>query len=408
MDPLAIAQELCAFRGRAAGSDAERRAANRLAARLRETGRPTDVEPLWVNPYAAATYALHAALAAAGGLLAVAVPVAGLAVVAATLVSLVLDLSGVAFLLRRCTPRRATQNVVAGPGEDVPRPVVLVIAAHYDAPRVGLARRERLRRLEARARAALGGHAPGPFGLLAAAVTIVAGCCALRVAGTEGTVVSVVQLIPTVGLVLAVAALLDLALAPPGPGANDPASGVAVALAVADALSDLPPRAVTVEVVFAGAGAGPGPGLGMRAQVRALRRGRRREDVIVIGLGPCGRGRVRWLTREGALLARGTHRRMGELCAAVAAEEAHLGAAPAATRTVTAAHAARAAGLPAVAIACLDADGIAAGSGQLGDVPERLDARAMRDAVEFCLALVAKVDDEVAERRGAAPPARAR
>jgi hypothetical protein len=61
-----------------------------------------------------------------------------------------------------------------------------------------------------------------------------------------------------------------------------------------------------------------------------------------------------------------------------------------------------------VAIACLDADGVAPGSGQPDDVPERLDARAMRDAVEFCLALVAKVDDEVAGPRGTASAARAR
>jgi hypothetical protein len=152
-------------------------------------------------------------------------------------------------------------------------------------------------------------------------------------------------------------------------------------------------------VVLAGAGAGPGAGLGMRARIRALRRGRRREDIIVIGLGPCGRGRVRW---------HGTHRRLGELCAAVAAEERHLGAAPAATRTVTAAHAARVAGLPAVAIACLDADGVVPDSAQPGDVPERLDGRAMRDAVEFSLALVGKVDAEVAARRDAASVAPAR
>jgi hypothetical protein len=211
--------------------------------------------------------------------------------------------------------------------------------------------------------------------------------------------VGILQLPPTVILLAAVALGMGLALAPAGPGAGDPGAGTAVALAVAEALDAHPPRALEVEVVLAGSGAGPGPQLGMRTHMRWLRHDRRREDIVVIGLGACGRGRVRWLTREGALWPPFPHRRLLELCARVAAEEGHLGAAPHAGRLVTAAHAARAARCPAVGIVCLDEDGVLPAAGTAADEPGRLDPRAARDAVEFVLALVARIDDEVAQTR---------
>ena len=55
-------RELCSFEGRLAGTDAERRAANHLAARLRRTAHRVDVEPTYVHPQWAAVHALHAAM----------------------------------------------------------------------------------------------------------------------------------------------------------------------------------------------------------------------------------------------------------------------------------------------------------------------------------------------------------
>lgn len=43
-----------------------------------------------------------------------------------------------------------------------------------------------------------------------------------------------VQLIPTIGLIVTVVALLDVALSDPVPGANDNASGVATVLRLAE------------------------------------------------------------------------------------------------------------------------------------------------------------------------------
>jgi hypothetical protein len=108
---------------------------------------------------------------------------------------------------------------------------------------------------------------------------------------------------------------------------------------------------------------------------------------------------VRWLEREGPLWPPLPHRRLSELCAAVAAEESHLAAAPHAGRLVTAAHAARMARCPAIGVVCLDENGVSPAAGTGEDVAERLDPRAARDAVEFVLALVARIDDEVARTR---------
>ncbi len=42
---LQVIRELCSFEGRLAGTDAERRAGNWLAERLRDDGRRVEVEP---------------------------------------------------------------------------------------------------------------------------------------------------------------------------------------------------------------------------------------------------------------------------------------------------------------------------------------------------------------------------
>ena len=71
---MEIARELCSFEGRLAGTDAERRAANRLAERLRELGRRAEVEPTYVHPQLGLVYAAHCGLGLAGSLLSIAVP----------------------------------------------------------------------------------------------------------------------------------------------------------------------------------------------------------------------------------------------------------------------------------------------------------------------------------------------
>src|SRR5262245_11833706 len=57
-----LIRDRCSFRGRLAGTDAERRAAGWLAATIRARGRRVDVEPTYVHPQAPLVEAAHCAL----------------------------------------------------------------------------------------------------------------------------------------------------------------------------------------------------------------------------------------------------------------------------------------------------------------------------------------------------------
>ncbi len=263
MDLADTVAQLVRFERRGPGTDAERRAALWLARRLRAGGREAEVETVWVRPHETAALALHALAGVAGSVLAAFVPIAGVAVLAAALASLVLDVLGRLWLLRRLTFRRATQNVVSPPPpRSGAEPALrLVVTAAYDAGRTAIVRRDSLARLAARARARLGGRLPGWRGVLVAATALALAASAGRLA-TEAQWVAVVQLLPTVVLLVALALLVDAAAGEVSPSAS-PASAVAVALALVEALDEAPPRHLGVEVLLAGAGTGPA--LGARA-----------------------------------------------------------------------------------------------------------------------------------------------
>jgi hypothetical protein len=387
MDAMETAVGLCGFEGRGSGTDAERRAAVWLAQRLRDAGREAELETVWVRPHESAALALHALLAVAGGVLAAFSAVAGVAVLAAVALSLVLDLRGGPWLLRRLTLRRATQNVVSRPptrpAEKAQPPIRLVITARYDAGRTGLVRRPALQRVAARV--------PGARALLLLAVLLALAAAAARLA-FDANWVGVVQLVPTVALLLAAALLADNAVSARSTAASD-ASAVGVALALAAALDESPPSRLAVHVVLAGAGGAPAAGL--RGFVRTRRRRWPAEDVAVLHLEPCARGRPRWWVKDGPLWPHALHPQLRAVAARVALEETHLEAGPHSGHGVTGAHAASVRGWPALAIGCLDSRGVAAGRDGAGDAPEAIDAEAMQATLELCLALVDELDADL-------------
>jgi hypothetical protein len=273
--------------------------------------------------------------------------------------------------------------------------VRLIVTAHYDAGRSGLVYRDSLRRAANRA---FRGHAPSPLTVLLGAVAVLTAVAALRVAGGAETPLRVIQLAASIVILFALALLLDVALSQPVPGANADASAVAVALALTDALDRDPPKHLAVDLVLTGAG--EGPALGMRAQIRRMRRrGLKREDAAVLELRPCGDGRPRYWTRDGLGLPLRLHPRLVELTQRAAEEERHLGAERHRGASCSSAYVARAAGYPAIAIGCLDAEGLAPGAHQHTDVPEALDPGAMTAALELCLGLVDRLDADVGRRR---------
>jgi hypothetical protein len=377
---------LAGFKRRGPGSDAERRASMWLGDELAPTGRDVRIEPFWCRPNTALAHTWHVALAIAGSLIAIPSHTVGAVLVAIALVSIVADaITGVS-LGRRLTLEHASQNVVAtSPGRPA-HPVRLIITANYDAGRAALAYRDVFRATSARLRRLLGDRAPGWIAWIAIATAWLLATAILRMAGVSKTTVGAVQLIPTVALVVALPLLLDLAGADWSPAANDNASGVAVAMALAAALDAAPPAGVAVDLVLTGSG--EGGGFGLRKYLRANRHTLQPSNSIILGIAPTGGGHPRWWVGDGQFNPLRASATLRGLCAEIATGEPHLAAAPHRGRGAAPAYPALSRRLPAIAIGCLDERGLAPRSHRPDDTPDKTDPKAMDDALQFALMLV--------------------
>jgi len=208
------------------GSEAERAAARRLVAWLRARGDAAEVRPRRARPQARAATGVGAAIGAAGSLLSVVSAPAGLACAAAGALVVAVEAADVAGPVRLLFPRREIADVYVAP-DDVGR--ALVVCAAFGSPRLGL------------------GRVPRRW-LLGAAVLVLAACVA-RAAGAGGLWLGVVQLVPTIVLLAAVAAAIDAGLAGWGPGERDAA---AVAVAVHDELAARPPASLSPALLLYG------------------------------------------------------------------------------------------------------------------------------------------------------------
>jgi hypothetical protein len=268
VEPPRIIDELAAIDGRGPCTDAERRAAKTLARHVRALGREARMETFWVRPNWPRVWLLHAALGIAASVVSVKSPEVGTGFAAVAALSALLELGGRVPGLGMLWSRRATQNVVSrGPGD---APVRLLVAAPYNAPRRRAGFAGVMARLDRSVSRSLGGHWPSGLAWLTLALVAILGCTIARVAGAEGDVLGIAQLVPTAICIGAVAVLADLAFARPATGRNAHASAAATALALVEALDRRAPHRLAVDLVLAGAA--DGPALGMRAYVRSRRR----------------------------------------------------------------------------------------------------------------------------------------
>jgi hypothetical protein len=344
---------------RAPGSDAERRAARYLETRLRGLGRRADVEPIQAWPNWPPAYALCAALSLAGSLLSVSSPIAGTAAALAGALLLFLDAGLLLPVARRLFGRRASQNVISL--ETRERPGLLVLVAHYDAGRGGLALGRRLRR------------GIGPRALWCAQLGVLA-CCVARVAGLDTLALGAIQFVPTAALVVALALLIDIALAPTGGGENDNASGVALALRVAERLG--PGRLEHFDVGLVFPGAQKALAAGMRGFLKGYRTELPRESTVFINLDEVGAGSVHVARKEGPLLGTRSNAQLIDLCEA----PTYVGQSP------SDGYAARLRGFAAVTISCRGPDG-------RGDPV--VEESAIGGAEAFCVQLITRLDAEL-------------
>jgi hypothetical protein len=354
----ALVDGLCSFAGRGACTDAERRAALWLHDEVRARMQQAWVETIWVRPHRALALALAGTLAVVGSLLATAVPIPGLAIAALGALWMLVPLP--------VLPRRATQHVLTA----VPDAgIVLAITAAYDAPKRGLVLNDRWRRFLR------------PRWLPAACAVAVTAAAAARVAGYEPGWLGPVQLVPTVVLLVALAAALDVALSDWAPGANDNASGVAVALQLFDELKRDPPELLSPVLILPGAG---------HALPRAAGRhlGLPAERVMLLEVGPCGAGTPAWNARHPQVSAAA-----GRAAEALQLTQVHRPRLPA-TR------------LPAVRIAALDDRGLTPRAHQPDDT--EVDDAAMDAALDLALGVVDALDGDLRGSRAPSDPRPAR
>ncbi len=398
---MEVIRELCSFEGRLAGTDAERRAANWLAKRLRDGGRRVEVEPTYVHPKFGLVHAGHCALGFAGSLAAIAQPAVGFAICLAAALSMYLDLNARFYLLRRLFFRRASQNVVSR-GSRPEAPARLLLCAHYDAARTGaffrprtIARFTRLARIS---------PVPfGPFRPLFWSLAVLLPILGARMAGIDSGAISLLQLPPTLILLVGAFALTDVELSDVVPGANDNASGVATALSLAEELDADPPENLDVWIVLPGAEECLMEG--MRAFVRTCGKELERAATYFLNLDSVGRGDIRYVTSEGLAVSFAMDRRLVELCRAIAtADHEHDGrfaAEPLAWGFAGDGLPIRLAKFPVTTITTLQPGALfAANYHRPEDVPERLDAAALDRAHGFTLELVRALDRDVGRRLG--------
>ena len=215
----------------------------------------------------------------------------------------------------------------------------------------------------------------------------------LRNGGSTGRALGIAQLVPTAGLVLTLALLLELASSSFGPSAGDNASGVAVALALTRALDVSPLRNLEIEVVLQGASDGSMTGL-----ARHLRKRRREQGAaktIVVGIGASGAGDPRWWTSDGIMLPLRFAPHLCEIVAAAVGPGTGLGARPHRGRGVSPAFPARRAGLPAITIGSLDERGLVPRSHLLADLPEVLPGGSLDRMLELALTVVDAIDADL-------------
>jgi hypothetical protein len=397
-----LIEELCSFEGRWPGTDAERRAANLLAERLRGGGRRAQIDPVYVHPEYSLVIAAHALLAIVGSLVALANGAVGFVIVLFAATSLYLDQNTRLYLLRSLFFRRASQAVVS-PGARPTAPARLILSAHYDAAKTGLVFGPRstraAKRLPEAARLLL-----GPIRLIFwAGIVPLLAVCGARMAGVDTTWLSLVQLPPTVVLLITLALLIDIALSGVVPGAYDNASGVAAVLSVAQQLDDDPPPNLDVWVVLSGAEECYCEG--MARWIAANRKTLDPENTYFLNLDSVSFGDPHYLASEGAIVSYRLDRRMLELCEAIAEADRengnryraqpiripfHTDALPANTRRLR-------------AISVIGAeDGVGPPYYHThADTPDKLDEEAMTRAVEFTLELVRQIDRDVGRSRSA-------
>jgi Zn-dependent M28 family amino/carboxypeptidase len=241
----------------------------------------------------------------------------------------------------------------------------------------------------------------GPFRVLFWSLALLLPILGARMAGLDSGLISLLQLIPTLILLAGAFMLVDVQLSAAVPGANDNASGVATALALARELDASPPDNLDVALLLTGAEECQMEGA--RAFARARGKELDRNTTYFLNLDAVGRGALRYVTSEGLAVSYPMDRRLIELCSAIASADREQGdrvaAQPLARGLAGDSAALRRAGFRALTITTLEEGALLpANYHRPDDVPERVDDASLDRAHDFALQLVRALDRDVGRR----------
>ncbi len=375
---------LVAFEGRWPGTEAEERAAGFLAGELKSMGREAELEPMRIRPAYHLAYALHCALAVAGGIVSVYFPALGVALLLLAAVSMYGDLTTRFHLLRRLLPRRSSQNVTSR-GGNPDAPARIVLTAHYDAARSGLIfnrRRRPLRPLHRFRR--LAGPIDLVFWTMVVALLLAVARLLLGVEADEVMLLTAAQFVATALLMIAFTLFVDVALSDVVPGANDNASGVAAALELGRRLGASPPANLDVWIVFTGAS--EATMLGMREWMRAHSDEVDPRRTFFLNLDSVGSGKPRPVAAEGFVIIYQHDLRLVRLAEPLAALP------PLVLRLGTDGVVPAMRGFPSLTVCCTDEHDRLPHRHRQSDTPEHIDSTSIAGAVALSEKVVRGID----------------
>jgi hypothetical protein len=390
--------ELAAF-DRPSASDGERRAAELIAARLRELGCEARVEEERAHGGYWWPIALANSIAAVGGLLALRgkgrlARAAGALAAGTSAAALWDDLGhGSRWFRRRTLPHRATWNIVAEAG-DRRAERTLVLVAHHDAAHSGLVFHPALGRIGPRL-------FPEMHERQSHTLPILYGTWLGPVATALGAALGIRRL-AWAGVTLSAGAatvMTDIGLRSVVPGANDNLSSVGVLIALAARLRDRPIKGLRVLLVSTGSEESFSEGMQAFGERHFSELDRERTEVLCLEVlgGPI----LIVLEGEGMLKMRDYPEPMRDALAEAASEAGVPITRGIRTVAATDAIIALRAGYPTVTLASVAETKLPLNYHWPSDVPDELHWETIEGAIEVCEAFVRlRSDGQLADGSG--------